>query len=91
LTNVWWNSPAFNAGLTPGMQITAIDGTAFKRELLHTTITDAEKNQAPIKFLVKRDNQFQTIEVDYHGGLRYPRLERVANTPDRLDAILQAK
>jgi predicted metalloprotease with PDZ domain len=91
VTNVWWNSAAFKAGVTPGMQITAINGTAFKTELLRNTILDAEKNQEPIKLLVKRDNQFQTIDVDYHGGLRYPHLERVENTPDRLDAILAAK
>jgi hypothetical protein len=26
--------------------------------------------------------------VDYHGGLRFPHLERVESTPNRLDAIL---
>jgi hypothetical protein len=31
------------------------------------------------------------VNVDYHGGLRYPRLERVANTPARLDQIFAAK
>ncbi len=91
LGNVWWDSPAFKAGITPDMQITAVNGTAFKTDILKAAITDAKKNQAPIKLLVKRDNQFETIEVDYHGGLRYPKLERVENTPDRLDAILAAK
>jgi hypothetical protein len=69
----------------------AVNGIAFKTEALRTAITDAEKNQSPIKLLVKRDNQFETIEVNYHGGLRYPKLERVENTPDRLDEILAAK
>lgn len=91
LSNVWWDSPAFKAGVTPDMQITAVNGAAFKTELLRNAILDAEKNHEPIKLLVKRDNQFQTIDVDYHGGLRYPHLERVENTPDRLDAILAAK
>lgn len=91
LGNVWWNSPAFKAGITPDMQIMAVNDTAFKTEALRTAILDAEKSQAPIKLLVKRDNQFETIDVDYHGGLRYPKLERVENTPDRLDAILAAK
>jgi hypothetical protein len=62
-----------------------------KTEVLRDAILDAEKNQQPIKLLVKRDNQFQTIDVDYHGGLPYPHLEREQNTPDRLDAILAAK
>jgi len=29
--------------------------------------------------------------VDYHGGLRYPHLERASGVPARLDDILAAK
>jgi predicted metalloprotease with PDZ domain len=88
---VSWDSPAFKGGVTPDMQITAVNGIAFKTEVLRNAILDAEKNQMPIKLLVKRDNEFGTLNVDYHGGLRYPHLERVNGTPDRLDAILQPK
>jgi hypothetical protein len=28
------------------------------------------------------------VSIDYHGGLRYPHLERIAGTADRLDEIL---
>ena len=91
LTNVWWDSPAFKAGITPDMQIMAVNGIAFKPDVLRKALTDAEKSQAPLKFLVKRGDEFLTIDVAYHGGLRYPRLERVEGTPDRLDAILAAK
>lgn len=88
LENVWWNSPAFKAGITPDMQITAVNGIAFKPDVLKTAITEAEKSQSPLKFLLKRGDQFETIELNYHGGLRYPKLERVDSAPDRLDAIL---
>lgn len=90
LGNVWWGSPAFKAGITSDMQITAVNGTAFKVEKLRDAILQAEKNSSPIKFLLKRDEQFETIEIDYHGGLRYPKLERVPGTPDRLGQILAA-
>ncbi len=90
LENVWWDSPAFKAGITPDMQITAINGTAFKLDALRTAVTDAKKSQTPLKFLLKRGDQFETIDVDYHGGLRYPKLERVGSAPDRLDTILAA-
>ncbi len=88
LDNVWWNSPAFQAGITPDMQITAVNGVAFKVEVLRTAITDAEKSREPLKLLLKRDEEFQTIDLDYHGGLRYPKLERIETAPDRLDSIL---
>lgn len=90
LAHVWWDSPAFKAGMTSGMQITAINGTAFKLELLRETLLKAEKDSAAIQFLVKRDGHFETIQIDYHGGLRYPKLERVNGAPDRLGAILTA-
>jgi hypothetical protein len=31
------------------------------------------------------------VRIDYHGGLRYPHLERVADTPDLLAAIAAAR
>ncbi|HWF46531.1 MAG TPA: hypothetical protein VG168_05970 [Bryobacteraceae bacterium] len=91
LTSVWWDGPAFKAGITPDMQITAVNGIAFKPDVLRKALTDAEKSQAALKLLVKRADEFQTIDIDYHGGLRYPKLERVDGTPDRLDAILAPK
>ncbi len=77
--------------MTPDMHLEAVNGKAFSLDVLRDAITDAEMNTSPIKLLVKRGNQFQTIEIDYHGGLRYPKLSRVEGAPDRLDAILAPK
>ena len=33
--------------------------------------------------------QTKVIGVDYHDGLRFPHIERVDGTPDRLDDILK--
>ena len=85
---VWWDSPAFKAGVTTDMQLNAIDGKAFTPDVLTAAILEAEKTKAPMQMLFKRGDKFQTVSVDYHGGLRYPHLERVGGTPDRLDAIL---
>jgi hypothetical protein len=38
--------------------------------------------------MLKRGDRFRTIEFDYHDGLRYPHLERIEGTPDRLGDIL---
>jgi predicted metalloprotease with PDZ domain len=88
ITNVVWDSPAHKAGVTPEMQLEAVNDQAFNVENLRGAILAAEKNNAPIKLLVKRDGEFMTVSVDYHGGLRYPHLERVESVPDRLDDIL---
>jgi predicted metalloprotease with PDZ domain len=90
LENVWWDSPAFNAGVTPDMQLTAVNGSAFTADVLRTAIVAAEKSQSPLKLLLKRGTEFEAIDIDYHAGLRYPRLERVEGKPNRLDAILNS-
>jgi predicted metalloprotease with PDZ domain len=88
ITQVIWDSPAFKAGITPDTQLTAVNDQAFSVPALREAILAAEKNNAPIKLLLKRDKDFTTVTIDYHGGLRFPHLERVESTPDRLDDIL---
>jgi predicted metalloprotease with PDZ domain len=85
---VWWDSPAFKAGMTPEMQLQAVNDQAFSVENLRAAILAAENSDAPIKLLVKRDKEFTTFTLNYHGGFRYPHLERVESTPDLLGAIL---
>ena len=88
LDNVWWDSPAFKAGITPDMQLQAVNDQKYSAALLRETILIAEKSKEPIKLLLKRGDEFVTVSLDYHNGMRYPHLERVETTTDRLDAIL---
>jgi hypothetical protein len=83
-----WDSLAFKAGMTPDMQLQAVNDQKYTAAGLRETILAAEKSKEPIKLLLKRGDEFVTISLDYHGGMRYPHLERVETTPDRLDAIL---
>jgi predicted metalloprotease with PDZ domain len=86
LTGVQWESPAFKAGLTVGGKVLAVNGIAYDNELLKTAIT-AAKAGGPISLIVKTGDHFRTVQIDYRGGLRYPRLERIPGAPDRLGAI----
>lgn len=88
LVNVWWGSLAYKAGITPDMHVEAVDDNAFSIENLRAAIVSAEKTNTPIKLLLKRGDRFSIISLDYHGGPRYPHLERIKGTQDRLDEIL---
>jgi len=88
LDNVSWNGLAFKAGITPDMQLQAVNDQKYTAAGLREAILAAEKSREPIKLLLKRGDEFVTVSLDYHGGMRYPHLERVETTPDRLDAIL---
>ncbi len=85
---VQWNGPAFKAGVEPGATIVAVDGVAFDPDDLKDTIGAAKTGTAPIQLLIKDGKHYRTVSIDYHGGLRYPRLERDPATPARLDDIL---
>ncbi len=91
VTQVQWDGPAFNEGLTVGAQAMAVNGQAFSADALRRAITAAKDSPAPIELLIKNGEQYRTLAIDYHGGLRYPRFERIAGTPDRLRAILSPR
>ena len=42
----------------------------------------------PLELIVRTGDTFKIVRIDYHGGLRYPRLERDLAVPARLDDIL---
>lgn len=88
VVDVLWDGPAFKAGLIPGMRITAVDGRVFSPAALDDAITAAAGRSAPIELLAETAGQFVHVAVDWHGGLRYPRLERTAAAPDYLDRII---
>ena len=41
--------------------------------------------------LAVNDDYYVTCSIDYHGGPRYPHLERVGAKPDYLDQLIAAK
>jgi hypothetical protein len=80
----------FRAGLAGNTTIVAVNNRAYKPEVLKAAVKAAKGGKAPIELLVRKGNNLRTISLDYHDGLRYPRLERIPGTPDRLDAIYKA-
>jgi len=88
LGNVWWNSPAFHAGITADMQIISVNGKAYEAKVLREAILEAESNRKPIELQLRRGDEYQSFSIPYSGGLRIPSLERVDGTPDRLGEIL---
>jgi len=91
LTDVQWGGPAYAAGLTVGTQIIAVDGLAYDGDRLRDVVKAAKTSHAPIELLVKNGDRYSTVRIDYHDGLRYPRLERDASAPARLDQILEPR
>ncbi len=87
ISEVEWGSPAFEAKLAPGSTLVAVNGRAYKPELLAQAVV-AAKVEGKVELLVKTDDRYRTVALSYRGGLRYPHLERIEGTPDRLSAVL---
>ena len=91
IDEVRWDGLAFNAGIGTGMTLVAVNDQEFDKETLGEAVKAAKTDKAPIRLLIKDFNRFRTIAIDYHGGLRYPHLERIAGKPDLLTPILTAR
>lgn len=91
IINVQWDGVGFQAGLAANSSIVAINNRAWKPEVLKAAVKAAKTDKAPITLLVKKGNVYRTVALDYHDGLRYPHLERIPGTKDRLESILAAK
>ena len=90
--NAIWNSPAFQAGIVVGSQIVAVNGMTYDPDLLKQAITAAKGNTTPIELLIKAGNRYRMVRIDYHQGLRYPHLARIAaGATASLDAIVAAR
>jgi predicted metalloprotease with PDZ domain len=90
--DVLWDGPAFKAGIAPGMTVIAVNGHDYDADALKDAVTAAakDKNQ-PVELLVKNFDEYKTIRIDYHDGLKYPHLVRDTSKPDTLATLLKAR
>ncbi len=79
-------SPAAKAGIAPGMKLVAVNGRKWNPDWLRVAIREARNSKEPIRLLLENDDYYQTFEIDYHGGERYPHLESL-HTTDVLSEI----
>ena len=84
-------SPAFEAGISSGMKVLAVNGRLYTQDLLDDAIKAAKDTSQPISLLVVVDDYIRTCTIQYHGGDRYPHLVREGDRPDYLDELIKAR
>ena len=82
---------AQKAGIAPGATITNINSRAFSLETLREAVSNARAIEDPIDLTVKNAGSTRIFTLDYHGGERYPRLERVPAKPDLIESIVEPR
>ena len=85
---VIWDSPAFKAGLDVGTIVQAVNGVAYTGDAIKAAIVTAQTSKDPIRLLVRNGPRFREVAIDYHGGPRYPRLQKTGTGDTGLDRLL---
>ncbi len=80
-------APAYQAGISAGMRLVAVNGHAFSPDVLRDELEAGKTSSGPLRLLVENDDYYQTYTLDYHGGERYPHLAPIPGKPDLLDEI----
>jgi predicted metalloprotease with PDZ domain len=88
--NAWNGSPAFSAGISNGMKLVAVNGRKFSIDELKRAIARSKTTTEPMEVIIENGSYMTVVRVDYHGGARYPHLER-ASGDDVLTPIASAR
>jgi predicted metalloprotease with PDZ domain len=88
VSSILWDGPAFNAGLTTAAEIIAVNGRAYSEDALREAVTAAEGGKEPIRLIVRTGQRVREVPIQWNGGLRYPRLERIGLGDGSLDLLL---
>jgi predicted metalloprotease with PDZ domain len=89
--SILWDGPAFRADIVNGTKIVAVDGVAYAKDRMEAAIRAATDGKTPVSLLVERGGRYRTVDIDYHGGLRWPHLEKAGAGPDWFDRLLASK
>ena len=87
ISDVIPNSPAARAGVAPGARIIAVNGRRYSQEALGDLVKVSSTSTTPIELILETGDLFSTRSIDYHGGPRYPHLERIDGKPDLLTVL----
>ncbi len=88
LVDVVRDSPAFRGGLVPGEKVVGVDGATWSPGALAAALQAAAGRTEPLTLVVERRDRLETVNVDFHGGARYPHLEQREGAGDGLAAVL---
>jgi predicted metalloprotease with PDZ domain len=84
-------SPAFEAGVSPGMKVVGVNGRVYTHDLLEDAIKAAKDTATPITLLVVDDDYYRTATIQYNGGERYSHLVRDDTKPDYLGDLIKPR
>jgi predicted metalloprotease with PDZ domain len=89
LRDVIPGSPAYAAGLAPGMKVIAVNGRKWSKDVIRAALRAGLQNQQPLSLLAENGEYYNTYQVNYHDGERNPHLVRADGQPNLLDEMIK--
>jgi predicted metalloprotease with PDZ domain len=83
-------SPSAKAGLAPAMKLLGAGGRRFTKDALADAIRASKDTTGTMEIVVENGDVVKALRVDYHGGSRFPHLERT-DLPDYLTEIAKPR
>jgi predicted metalloprotease with PDZ domain len=85
------DSPAGRAGLVVGENVLGVGGHVYSARVVEATLAESKGGTAPIEVVTSDGDALRVHHLDYHGGPRYPHLERIEGKPDVLTKVLNPR
>jgi predicted metalloprotease with PDZ domain len=85
------DSPAGRAGMIVGAKLLGIGGHVYTSRAVEAALAESKGGSAPLEVVVADGDALRIHKLDYHGGPRFPHLERIEGRPDGLAEILKAR
>ena len=82
---------AFKSGLAPGMKVLSVNGRTWSNDVLHGAVAASKTSTTPIVVVVENGSFNETYRLNYHGGERYPHLERDNTKPDVIGEVIKPR
>ncbi|MQA39342.1 M61 family metallopeptidase [Rugamonas aquatica] len=86
--SVAWDGPAFRAGISIGARLLTVGKQPYSDEALKQAIRSAAASRQAIELTFAADGAEHAVGIEYFGSLRYPMLERIPGTVERLSQLL---
>ena len=76
--------------MAPGMKLLAANGRKWSMYVLRDAVRATKTTKDPLDLLADNGEFIRTYRLDYHGGERYPYIERDSTKPDLVSEILKS-
>jgi predicted metalloprotease with PDZ domain len=83
--------PADKAGVAAGMKLLAVNGRRWTAELLRSAVAGTKDGKDKLELLLENADFFETLNIPYTGGEKYPHLKQTSLGNDLLSEIFRAK